>query len=145
MANKYLQAYRMRRIGRAPVTVAVAVPVTPSAAAEAAEAAVLPPAAPRTVPPVASSPRLPPPTPINGRLVIKFTGSSNIERAELDLETSVLEVTFSKGPRWRYANVTRSMIEEWRDAPSAGRWFHGAIKSKPQDHPATPVAAAPGV
>lgn len=80
-----------------------------------------------TAPDIASDPPAP--------LVAAFTGSSNVTRAELDVTTGIVTVRFKNGPSYRYGNFTPALLEEWRAAPSAGRWFHGNVKSKPAQHP----------
>jgi KTSC domain len=68
-------------------------------------------------------------------LVHTFKGSSNIARASLDLDTSIVAVTFVSGATHRYANVTRELFEKWVLAPSAGHWYNATIRKNPQSHP----------
>lgn len=82
--------------------------------------------------PVASSPPL----------VATFTGSGNVVRAELDTATGIVTVTFKSGGPYRYGNFTPELLEEWRAAPSAGRWFHINVRSKPAQHPLIPAPRA---
>lgn len=65
---------------------------------------------------------------------LEFPDSSNVRCAEL-LEGGVLEVTFTSGDIYRYGNVHLAQMRAWRDAQSAGSWFHRQIKSRGKDHP----------
>lgn len=69
------------------------------------------------------------------QLVHTFKGSSNIARAALYLDTSIVAVTFVNGATHHFANMTREIFERWVAAPSAGHWFNVNIRKSPQLHP----------
>lgn len=76
---------------------------------------------------------------------IEFEGSSNVKSAELKDDGSCV-VTFANGSGYAYKGMTEALMEEWKSAPSAGRWFHQKVRSKPQDFPPigeTPASGAP--
>jgi hypothetical protein len=65
---------------------------------------------------------------------LEFPKSSNVRAATLDAN-GVVTVEFGDGKRYRYASFTRELMKEWREAKSAGGWFHKNIRSKPERHP----------
>lgn len=75
-----------------------------------------------------------------------FKASSNIQRADLDAATCIVAVSFANGSTYRYRNFTSDLMAAWRDAKSAGSWFHANVRSKPDAHPIVadvPTANAP--
>lgn len=80
----------------------------------------------------------------------KFPRSNNVASAELDTATGILEVAFhsSRGlQKYKYANFTLDLLDEWCKAESAGSWFHDRVKSRPDLHPiaASTKNRVPGV
>ena len=67
-------------------------------------------------------------------LTVLFS-SSNIHGAAFDAVTGVLEVEFTNGKRYRYGNFTAELLEAWRAADSAGKWFTANVKQQPAKHP----------
>lgn len=55
--------------------------------------------------------------------------SSNIEAAGYDAESKTLRVRFSNGAEYDYADVPESLGTGIFEAESAGKFFHGAIRS----------------
>lgn len=75
------------------------------------------------------------PEPIKNTVKHVFQGSTNVARAELDLDTGEVEVVFSNGMRYRFGGFSRERLDEWKIALSAGRWFNEEIKGNPKRHP----------
>lgn len=76
------------------------------------------------------------PAAVTSRRMHTFGGkSSNVVSFEHDEDTGALDVTFKGGVRYRYANVTRAMADEFVTFPSAGQWVHARLKSRPDVHP----------
>ncbi len=55
--------------------------------------------------------------------------SSNIAAAGYDAETQTLRVRFSNGSEYDYADVPEALGTGIFEAESAGKFFHGAIRS----------------
>jgi hypothetical protein len=66
---------------------------------------------------------------------VAMFNSTNIRGAELDVASGVLEVEFTNGKRYRYGNFTRELLDAWRGAESAGKWFNTNVKAQPDKHP----------
>lgn len=77
---------------------------------------------------------------VGSAIVIEFT-SSNIRRAMLDPGTSIVTVAFANGTTYRYGNFTPELMAAWKDAKSAGAWFHQQVRSRPKQHPVVPAIA----
>lgn len=58
----------------------------------------------------------------------KFMGSSNIDSIEHD-EAGKLIVRFHNGTAYEYPNVSTDLVNRWKSAPSAGKFFHANIRS----------------
>ena len=69
-----------------------------------------------------------------------FEGSSSVQGFAWDPLTSELDVLFVNGSTYRYANVTREMVDEWIAAPSAGKWHGGRIRGKPDLYPSRAIS-----
>jgi hypothetical protein len=69
-----------------------------------------------------------------------FEGSSNVKSAELKEDGSCV-VTFANGSGYAYKGMTEALMEDWKAAPSAGKWFHHKIRSKPAEFP--PIGEIP--
>lgn len=55
--------------------------------------------------------------------------SSNLKSVAYDPETKELEVVFANGGTWRYDDVAAHHVSNLQSHPSAGSYFHQAIKS----------------
>lgn len=55
--------------------------------------------------------------------------SSNLDEITYDDETQVLTVQFKSGLKYEYLSVPRAAFEGLKDAPSAGSYFHGKVRS----------------
>jgi len=64
-----------------------------------------------------------------------FKGSSNVMKATLDLDTKMVDVAFFGGARYRYANFTRELLDQWKIAVSAGAWLNDNVKKCADKHP----------
>lgn len=64
-----------------------------------------------------------------------FKGSANVAAAVLDVESGIVEVAFTSGVKYRFANFTRELIEQWGLAVSAGRWFNVNVAKQSTKHP----------
>jgi hypothetical protein len=74
---------------------------------------------------------------------VDFRESTNLVDALLT-EDGVCTVRFRAAGggvarAYQYANVTPAMMTAWRDAPSAGAWFHREIKIKAKQYPVLPT------
>jgi len=54
--------------------------------------------------------------------------SSNIDSVLYNPEDQTLEVRFSKGGEYRYANVDRDIYRTFLESPSKGSYLHKVIK-----------------
>jgi hypothetical protein len=68
-----------------------------------------------------------------------FKGSHNVAQAVLNLDTQEVDVVFTSGARYRFADFTEEKFAAWKLAVSAGKFFNSEIKSRPDLHP--PVGA----
>lgn len=131
-----------RMMGRAPA--ARALPLTARTHALDVDAIEAEPAAPTPVVlevEVEEEPEPPPfaePKPPEWRAHV-FASSSNVEGFVYDRANGVLAVKF-KGDRgcYAYEHVTRALVEEWVDAPSAGRWLGQRLKPRADLFPCRP-------
>lgn len=60
--------------------------------------------------------------------VIQRPDSSNIK--EVRWENNKMYITFVQGGIYEYENIPKRMFEAFRAEPSAGKYFHRAIKNK---------------
>ena len=67
-----------------------------------------------------------------------FVGSDNVALAELDLDSGVVLVQFTSGARYRYANFSTALLDQWKTAVSAGKWFAANVRTN-ADHPVVVV------
>lgn len=63
-------------------------------------------------------------------VVLAFRNSSTISGAAYNPTTKVLEVTFKSGSIYEYHNVPATVISDWLDTDSVGRFFTRKIKDK---------------
>jgi hypothetical protein len=60
--------------------------------------------------------------------------SSNLKGIEYDKDISVLTVFFINGAVYGYSTVPESVYLEFRDAPSAGKYYAAHVKGKYPSH-----------
>ena len=60
--------------------------------------------------------------------------SSNLKGIEYDADISLLTVHFLNGSVYGYSNVPESVYREFRDSPSAGKYYAANIKGKYPSH-----------
>lgn len=54
--------------------------------------------------------------------------SSNLRSVSYDPDTKTLEVEFTNGNRYQYADVARATVDALIAAPSAGTFFHQHVR-----------------
>jgi hypothetical protein len=59
--------------------------------------------------------------------------STNVDYFGIRRETSQLFIQFSNGTCFMYANVPTEVLEEAKNAPSIGKFFHQSIKWQYED------------
>lgn len=67
--------------------------------------------------------------------LLVFPKSQNVASAKLDPDAGTVDVTFANQSVHRFAKFTAAQLAEWKEAKSAGSWFHQHVKLKPEDHP----------
>lgn len=72
---------------------------------------------------------------------VRLPVSSNIGRVDYQRRTETVRVTFGSGAVYDYASVPPEVIENWRAAPSAGKFFHATFR-KSSAYPGHQVKAA---
>lgn len=60
-------------------------------------------------------------------MTLKMT-SSAINKIDYDDKTELLKVTFNSGGTYDYPKVPKILIDNWKNAPSKGKFFHKYIK-----------------
>lgn len=90
--------------------------------------------APGVEQPATEVPSVAPPVNVASVTSLTFT-SSNIQSAEINVESGIVTVTFNNGKAYRYANFTVALMTEWSAAKSAGSWFHQRVRMRPSAHP----------
>jgi len=60
--------------------------------------------------------------------MIPVLNSTNINEIGFDPDTNTLRVQFKTGAEYEYEGVSQETFNQFRDAPSAGKFFHQRIK-----------------
>lgn len=64
-------------------------------------------------------------------MILKFNpNSTNVKNVLYGNESEVLQVTFYNGAIYRFFGVPEKIYKQFKDASSAGSYFHKAIKDK---------------
>ncbi len=74
-------------------------------------------------------------TPATDPNVLVFPKSANVLGARFDPAAETVDVTFKNQSVHRFGKFSAGLLGEWRDAKSAGTWFHEQIKTRPEVHP----------
>ncbi len=59
-----------------------------------------------------------------------FPGSEALIGATYDPETEQLSITFASGSTYSYSGVPADVVEQFREAPSAGQFWRNSIKDQ---------------
>lgn len=63
------------------------------------------------------------------KIVKEITTSSAISAFEYDTETMVLQIRFMSGRTYDYPNVPESIVVDWMNSESMGKFFNANIRS----------------